>query len=250
MTNEKRVWCAVLMTVAGFQPALGFAESILDEIHLVNTLPNRVFIPPGFDDNDNAQVVLKGNYPNTCFKTAPATAQVDRVAKKIVIQNQAYYNQSCWCLFVLVPYVQSVDIGILEAGSYSLFLEDKQKNLHPAGTLPVAIGTGPGQDDFLYAPIEDAFVNPTTSGAPSPRTLTLTGTFTSDCMSIKEVRTFYRAQNVIEVLPMLDIKSGVACKDTSVPFQRVVKLNVPWSGSTLIHVRSMNGKAINKVVEF
>ena len=52
---------------------------------LVGAPVEKVFVPLGFDDNDNVEVVVHGHFQSTCFKVGPSTATVDAAAKTVTI---------------------------------------------------------------------------------------------------------------------------------------------------------------------
>src|SRR4051812_23862670 len=72
---------------------------------LVRAPVEKVYAPFGFDDNDNSEVVIHGHFPNTCYKTGPATALVDSNAKTITIDAQSYLYGGV-CAQMVVPYIQ------------------------------------------------------------------------------------------------------------------------------------------------
>src|SRR4051794_10130550 len=90
---------------------------------LVTIAPKQAYAPPGFDDNDNAQVVITGALPSTCFRFGPATGRVDAEKAQIIIQNRDYSYRSCWCHYTLIPYVKVVDLGLVPAGHYKIVFE-------------------------------------------------------------------------------------------------------------------------------
>ncbi len=58
-------------------PLLGASFARADEPAappLVSVTVRAVYAPSGFDDNDEAQVVLDGFLPNTCYRLAPNAA--------------------------------------------------------------------------------------------------------------------------------------------------------------------------------
>lgn len=222
-----------------------WASKLLDQPQLVGIQPELTFMPPGFDDNDRSQVVIAGAYRSSCYKTGPSTARVDLESKTITITHQAYFYRGM-CLQMLVPYLETVDVGLLPAGEYQVKTLDAQGQTHSEGTLPVAQSASTTPDDFLYAPIDQTYVTPAAGGA----TLTLSGTYPTDCMSLKETKVFYRSKNIIEVLPIVEATDGPNCHDTNVSFETQVNLMPPWSGKTLIYIRSLNGKSLSSLFEF
>lgn len=219
------------------------------EPDLQTVTPSLSFTPTGFDDNDHAQIVLTGMLRNTCYKIGPTQVAVDREAKKILITQQAYHYTGCWCLQMMVPYQRTVEVGVVPAGNYTVEVRNDQDVPQPLGTLGVAKANSKAPDDYLYAPVTEATVDALGGTA----VVTLTGTFSSDCMSVREVKVIQRKANVIELLPIVDVREDGVCRENPTPFQARAKLDglqFPLQGKMLIHVRSLNGQAVNKLVDF
>ena len=191
-----------------------------DRFVMSNQLPNVTFSPPGFDDNDNAEIVLQGYYMNTCYQSGPTSYRVDAEKKEIVIENQAYYDSSCLCLSVLVPYTKTVHLGKVPAGEYALKFQDDKGALHQFGNLGIAVADNTsGPDDFIYAPVDDVVIE--SNGSTSVK---LKGEFTSDCMKIKEVKVMKRTSEVVEVLPLMEVSDGDDCGFKPRPYETSVDL--------------------------
>ncbi len=209
----------------------------------VDILPDRVFTPLGFDDNDNAQVVLDGSLSDTCYKLGPTQFRVEHASHKIFVRQQAFYYPGGWCADVRIPYVQTVNLGILQPGRYEVLLEQNGKTTKPVATLPVAVARTKSPDDFLYAPITETHFD-------SARVnLVLGGFFTNSCMVFNHVKTHVLDNQVIEILPIVDLERALNCAQVANEFSVSVSLkNIPH-GRYLLHIRSLNGQAINRVVE-
>ena len=111
--------------------------------------------------------------------------------------------------------------------------------------LPVETAKNFGPDDFLYAPTGDAYVD--SRGNPQSHVLRISGNFPNRCLRIREVKVAYYS-DVIVVQPIMD-QSGRACTERSTPFNYSVALDATLRGRYLLHVRSMNGQAVNKLVD-
>ena len=209
---------------------------------LVPIPSEQVFAPPGFDDNDNVQIVIHGELINTCYKAAHAHVTVDRDKKLITVVPQAYVYDGEWCLSVLVPFTDTVDLGILPAGQYHVVEYTQGRMVHDV-ILPIAQAKTASPDDYLYAPVKNAILKTGASG----QELVLSGTFASDCMELQDVKVLYRTPHIIEVLPIASYKTGTTCDQNPRPFETDVKLPAVDPGETLIYVRSLNGQAINVV---
>jgi len=230
-----------------FQSAVTQAAPDPHYPHLINMVPQKTFIPPGFDSNDRAEVVISGYYPSTCYKQGPTSARVDEAQKKIIVTHQAYIYESCWCLQVIVPYQETVQLGILKPGAYQVVALDAEGAEHVAGSLPVAVAKSDNPDDFIYASVDQVYVDKTNPAVPM---LTLTGNLPGDCATLQEVRLMYRVANLIEVLPIVQVKDGPDCHPTLEPFETKVQLSPTSTGSTLIYVRSLNGRSVSQIVTF
>ena len=208
--------------------------------------PENVFTPMGFDDNDNSQVVLFGNLPDTCHKVGPMHYRVDKEKKTIFVRNEVYFYSGCWCADVLVPYTQALNIGVLNAGNYEIAVEKPDGSFQKMAALPIAVATTLSPDDYLYAPVE--YVHLEKHGADAPE-LVVNGVFHNSCMILKELKVTYRPNHVIEVQPIAELE-GTNCTSDARLFSQKIKLTGTLKGRTLIHVRSLNGQSLNQVEEF
>lgn len=199
-----------------------------------------IFVPQGFDDNDNAQVVVEGFFPNTCYKLGPV--KVEKSDRDIKLIPQAYFYHGP-CLQVMVHYVQEINLGILKAGKYALNIpSDCSGEPH---TLSIARSANPGPDDYLYAPIESARV--TSKETP---TVQLHGAFSNSCMSLDRVVVHRESGRVVAILPIAKYENTGVCLDVLKPFHKDVRIEEPLKGRTLLHVRSLNGNAVNVIEDF
>lgn len=227
--------------------ALVAGPAIALAVELIDYTPAEVFTPVGFDSNDNAQVVVAGTFPNTCYKVGEPSVSVDRANKKIYVQDKAFYHKGL-CLYMLVPYHKTVSLGVMDQGDYEVMLGSQSEPAAAVktGELSVVKATNPSPDDYLYAPVEEAALTKLANGDLS---LTLKGTFTKSCYQVKEVKvtTMTSPNNMIIVQPVAE-EDGSACKDDEKGFEtQVVIPNAP-TGRTLLHVRILNGQAINRVL--
>lgn len=212
---------------------------------LVNAPITQVYTPMRFDDNDNAQIIVEGEFPNTCFKVGPAKLKVNREEQKVQFQLMAI-KYSGPCLQIQTPYIKVIDLGILPEGKYEIISVGKSS---PAAVLSVHHTDSKMADDFLYAPVDAAFVRKAEGG--ERRVLTVAGTFPNSCMKfsddVNSLLAHATNKNIIEVLPIVEMEKG-ACLQVNIPFTRSVTLedNIK-PGKYLIHIRTLNGQSFNKV---
>lgn len=235
---------AVLILAAGWTPQAAFSAP--PEVQIVRETPEVVFAPPGFDSNDHVQVILNGTFINTCHKLGPARAEVVPGSKSVRVTQESYVTDSPFCLQVLVPYTSVVDVGLLPAGNYSVEVAGESQNTD-FGTLSIAPALDSslmGPDNKLYALVEEVLYD--------GQVMTVKGKLPAACAKLKEIQVLTRKKNIVEVLPLVETIRPIESEDCAtvlIPFEKKVALNLPWTGSTLFHVRSLNGQSLNKVVQ-
>ncbi len=236
MEGEKMKFTSLILTL--FISIVALADN---EPKLVEVRVDKGFFAKGFDDNDNLQITVAGVFPSSCYKLGPAKAEVDVHRGAIRVTQSAYFYGGI-CVPVSVPFSETISLGMVKAGAYTVVDTVSGKTL---GEVPVLRSTKPESDDFLYAPVTDASVIEVNKRP----TLVLTGTFTDRCTKLKEVRIDYQKETVV-VLPIAEhVNARGECGAQLKRFQHTEPLNVGLTGTFLLHVRAMNGKAINKVVE-
>jgi hypothetical protein len=144
--------------------------------------------------------------------------------------------------------------GIIEqTGDYKIVDGSSGKVL---GNLHIDLARTVEQDDYLYAQVHDVSiinrVEPRESDISTfkENRVVLTGTLINSCMRIKEVKVSYHENSII-LLPLVQYDSQLEnCTEEKSDFTQEVVLDPQLSGEYLLHVRSLNGAAINKVIEF
>jgi hypothetical protein len=199
---------------------------------------NEVYIPGGFDDNDVVQIVGEGLFRNSCYRPGPTAAKVDQKNFTVTL-NPAAYEYPGICLQVILPFERTVDVGILHDGTYKVIQNEEQ-----IATFKVAKARTLSPDDYLYAPISQAYFRQ--EGTVSK--VLLSGDFPTDCMALDHVVT--RVENkVLVIQPIAKMEERGDCKQGKFPFNTVATIDLVPQGRYLLHVRSMNAKAVNNLVD-
>ena len=230
--------------IASLIGAKSFANDITQPVS-VNISLKKAYFPVGFDSNDRIQFAVEGELVNSCFKMGSYTVKVDKESRRIEVYQQAYVYLG-YCLMMIIPFSTIVDVGVLEnPGEYTIIDGANKKIL---GKLPIVAANGSGQDDYLYAPLEDAYV--TTSDTSPKQSLVLTGYFPDRCMEFSEVK-INMFSDAIVVQPIVKQVAKVGgCPPEKIRFIKTVPFIDDLHGAYLLHVRSLNGAAINRVLEF
>lgn len=210
----------------------------------VDVAVREVFAPQGFDDNDEITLVIDGFLPDPCHQLIRPHVAIDEQGRSITVGARARRYKGA-CPDVIVPYTQEIHLGRLSAGDFRVASKDGA--LHNA--LVVKRSTNPGPDDYLYAPIDNARVE---YPSPSRWIAVLEGRFTSPCLAIDETRVLVTGKT-IQVLPIMRVmtqeEAGEPCRVTEeIPFRVEAEIPyLPTDGRYLLHVRSLNGQAVNEV---
>lgn len=218
------------------------ANANLPQPSVVDSNYHTGYIPDGFDTNDHVQMVGEGVYSNTCFRPASYDIKVNHAEKKVMLTPKAYKYDGM-CLMMLVPYSQTIDLGILKAGRYEVIQKD-ESSASKLGDVAIRVAANSSADDYLYAPISQAFFQQ----ANGKSKLMLTGEFSNTCWKYVETRVDVQ-KNVIVVQPVSEMEEGVACIDKVVPFQKEIVMNGVPKGRYLLHIRSTNAKAVNNLID-
>lgn len=213
---------------------------------LVPSPVEKVFVPQGFDDNDNAEVVLHGHFPNSCYKTGPVKASLGADGKTIVVEAMSYYYGGVGCAQVLVPFQQVASLGLMAEGTFAIQIKGQPEV--PARALEVAHARTQSPDDYLYAPVDAASLE--LDGGETM--LEIAGTYPYmfiGCMVINEIRTSVTPDKVVVVQPITEIRDDADCADVPQSFKLTKDLGALDAAEYLIHVRTLNGNALNRLVD-
>jgi hypothetical protein len=202
----------------------------------------KAFIPIGFDDNDHTQVVVSGILPDTCYKLGSYNVKIDENKQVVYVKQMANVRLGP-CLDVIIPFSEVINVGPLKEGSYIVVDSASGGTL---GQLPVNKATKPTIDDYLYLPLTDANVR---TDSAKHSFLQLDGKFSDRCTRYKKSLIHYY-KDVIVVQPIVDHIESQRCGHEPTRFQITEPLADGLKGTYLLHVRSMEGQAVNKLVEF
>ena len=208
----------------------------------------RVFVPLGFDNNDNVEVVVHGHFTNTCFKVGPADAVVDPQAKTVTIQARAYEYPGVLCAQVQIPFIADVNLGVMKEGEYRVSVT----GLPDLFIDPLIIGaaTTANPDDFTYAPVELASLEKNAQGFDIVKIEGVYPFMFTGCMSITDVKVSLSPGQVIVVQPIAEILEDRFCSpqdSKKFSFERTLDFPLTFS-EYLIHVRTLSGSSVNRFV--
>ena len=248
----------IFKTLVCIGSAILFSNMALSAPSNISSPVEKIYIPHGFDSNDNVQVIMSGTFPNSCFKTGLTGSSVDLQSNTVLVWAKSYDYSGAGhiCTQALVPFIQEVNIGILPPGKYKVkFASDPSVN----NTLTVAPHRIESPDDYLYAPVSsamvlDADIKSDESDNYLRKTLTLSGKFPYlfvGCLIMKEVIIRNTPNDVLVAMPVAEEIDDERCGQSAThDFKVEVPINEVLTGDVLLHVRVMNGHSLNQVLSF
>lgn len=201
---------------------------------------DKVYVPSGFDSNDNTELVVTGYLPNKCYKSPQHEVKV--LNNVVYVYITALYHDSfgaaCAENSMIVPFMETVSLGVVAAGDYKIVVNPQMpQQLKSSITVKEAIAST--IDDFEYAYVTSI------NEVPGSNQVEIKGYNPSDCFAFDEVRVFSNSKDTYSILPILKrVASFCAMKLT--PFSKMVEIpNSLKAEKVLLHVRSMEGNSVN-----
>ena len=200
---------------------------------------DHVYVPNGFDSNDNTEIVITGFLPNLCYKIP--SSQVSVGEGKISIAMTALHTQSGmgFCADVIIPFIEYINVGTLKAGGYKIAINEDSSNA-VNDKITIAPAKSSSIDDAIYANVDS--ILPSENGS---RTVQLKGYNPSDCFVLKDIVIVDNGVDTYSILPRMK-QIHTFCPKKLIPF--TYEFDVPEkleAEKILLHVRVMVGRAIN-----
>lgn len=199
---------------------------------------DNVYSPAGFDSNDMTEVIVSGFLPNLCYKSLKTEVNITGNLIDIKVKSLKYQTEGTYCAEMAVPFVESVNVGVLDKGTYNITVNSKT-GLQRKGTIKVVEAVSNAVDDYEYAGVE--YIEKSAKN----RTVKLKGYNPSDCFVLDNVEFIDNNKDVYSILPKMRQVSSF-CPMKMVPFTYEVEVpSTLKAESVLLHARSMNGKSVN-----
>ncbi|MCX6125171.1 MAG: hypothetical protein NTV34_10570 [Proteobacteria bacterium] len=201
-----------------------------------------LFVPQGFDSNDQTEVVVDGFLPDACYKIVPPRVEFNMEQKLFTIVPQAFHfeGEGMVCGTYQVPYTVTANLGVVRAGSYALIARGV-----PEKKLQVNRSSSIGPDDFLYAPVDQVFVD--IDASRQSIVAYITGRYTNSCMRLTETKILEQGETTV-LLPIISLENRDDCHETDMSYKGI-SVKLPWKGPGryLVHTRSLSGSSVNSV---
>lgn len=205
--------------------------------HFILVSAREVFVPTGFDDNDDVVVVLDSPMTAGCIAYHHTDVIYDSPSNTFFLKQFTSPTLKP-CLSHLNIYTNEVSLGTLAAGSYTV----RDWGGAEAALEIAEAGNAWPDDPLVYAPVESLDVNH--DAETGVTTIVLAGQFDNTCTRIERVDVIDSGKTK-EILPFQQPVDAPGCEEKKVPFTWFGTLPQQAPGRYLAHVRSFNGESLN-----
>jgi hypothetical protein len=201
-----------------------------------------IFVPKGFDSNDNVEIVITGILPNLCHKSPKVKMNIKANKIELTLTSLYYHHSNPFCPEMVVPFKKVVEIGVLQKGNYKIVVNETT-NWKIENSIMILAAKDKQVDNYQYAYVDEIQEN------VEKDVLTLRGYNPSDCYEIDKVTYISNGSDTYSVLPKMK-KVRDFCPMKMMPFS--ISWEVPHqlkAKNVLLHVRTLNGNSINKIIK-
>jgi hypothetical protein len=199
-----------------------------------------IYVPRGFDSNDDSEVILSGYLPNLCHKSPRSAMVQNGDTLEITVTSLKYDKTNPYCPEMVVPFVERVSLGVLPKGIYNIVVNGKSV-LEKKSKILIEKAQSNDIDSNVYANVHNVMA------AQGSDSVTLSGYTPSDCFVLDDVKFVSNGTNTYSVLPLMKQVNDF-CPRKMVAFSKEVQLpHTLKRKKLLLHVRVMNGKSLNTI---
>jgi hypothetical protein len=199
-----------------------------------------VYSPKGFDSNDNSQIIISGYLPNLCHRAPKSIVKMEQGKVDIKIVSLKYDPSNPYCPEMIVPFVEAIDLGVMDKGIYDIVVNGKSIYERKA-SLEVEEASSDAVDEFVYAGVEYI------EKSAGSRRVVLKGYNPSDCFVLDEIDVMDNGRDVYSIMPkMKQISDFCALKMVPFEYDFIVPEKLK-ADKVLLHVRSVQGKSVNSI---
>lgn len=221
-------------------------DSLVEEIYPIEvrevTIPvEDVFAPKGYDSNDNAIIYVSGRLPSPCYRRPKALVVRNGQNFSVVMNSTVVKSRNRVCIAMTIPFLAEVELGKLSEGNYSLSTDGRHHSVRTA-QWQVEKPNRSSIDNYIYAQVKNVRVS-------NGRNVFIEGENASDCIQLDRIESVFNGKNTYAILPIMkQVKTN--CPEMPSKFIYGFRLpNDSDSKQVLIHVRSVDGTAVNHLIE-
>lgn len=213
---------------------------------VVNVPITDVYIPGGFDSNDEIDIVIEGILPSLCHFN-PSVSIEEKRGSSIIISAKAN-DLRAPCVKVFIPFVKVLKVKGLSPGAYRLFFKNPSSELMGIKLWNTPMKLVINQPRMRYQD-ENIYANIQSIHSLDKNTIVLKGIHPSDCFKLREIQKVLDKPNVLVIVPIMERDQTVNClPPKQIPFEYKIDLrDQEIADKTLIHVRSVSGQSFNLI---
>jgi len=199
---------------------------------------DHVYAPKGFDTNDNTQIIVSGFLPNLCYKSPRSKVEIQGNTINIHMESMYWEIMDVDCVQVIVPYLEVVSLGNLNAGTYDIRVNEETP-FALKDQIEVTQATQLTIDDHIYAGVQYVDTK------ENSRKITLNGMNPGNCLVLDHIEFIQNGKDTYSVLPILK-KISEMCTKNMVSFSYETEVPADLKEKNLLlHVRIMQGDSVN-----
>lgn len=199
-----------------------------------------VFVPHGYDSNDRiVQIFLRGRMPSTCYQWPVAEATMLEKGKILIkVTASKITDSNVLCIMAEIPYMIPVSLGHLNEGKYDLSI-NAGTEWQDDSTITIESPSAESIDNFTYANVTEVIKD------VNSNTVIIEGYHPSSCMDFESIEIRPNENfNTFSILPIIK-QTKAECDATIQPFSAKIVLPIEGKKEVLVHVRKIDGHAIN-----
>jgi hypothetical protein len=222
---------------------LAFANVAFSQL-VVEAPVKHLFIPYGFDNNDNIELVVTGEFPSTCYSSHKSEVEVN--GDIVDIKVTALKKESEVCEQIMIGFKEVVRIGTLQGGDYKVVVNqgsasEQQEN------VTIEEASSNSVDEYVYANVE--YIDLGFTGGTSGSAMIMAQT-PGDCYDFDRVEYLSNKKDTLSVLPILKKVKPVCGK-------MKVRVEIPITfdpaqfsySQILLFTRSLQGQSVSTIIE-
>jgi hypothetical protein len=197
---------------------------------------DHLYVPKGYDSNDNIELVVEGYLPNLCYKNPASVIDVKGKTVNVSIVANSTDFDGAQCAEMIVPFSHVFTVGLLDKGNYNVVVNGKHNT-----SLFVTESSSDAIDDEIYANVHQI------EQIPGEQRVIVRGYHPSYCLEFDKFIIDDNGTDTYSVRPITKQISDF-CPKKMIPFE--YEMEVPSAlkrNRVLIHVRSMNGNSVNSI---
>ncbi len=205
----------------------------MPKIKEVDQSAEHIFVPNGFDSNDNSEIVVSGWYPNPCHEWSRSIVHKNKNEVNVRLKALVKEGSDQVCIDMAVPFMESIKMGPMGEGDFQIRVGDKEASMRVSQTDSGSI------DDYIYGKV--------THVTSVDQKLMIDMEKPSSCLSFDQFKVVYNGHDTCAVLPIMKQISKTCPRNPSTFTQT---LDIPdecleKAEKVLFHIRSLEGKSVN-----